>query len=130
MGVVEITRRGYVPMRMIRFLRFLLLVWAFVVVPTLCPAGVLVHACHEEEATTTACAHEDDCDADPCLQASTLSERPVTKNLNALALVATQVVIHVISTESPTDETAGAVRSSYPTPNAAPFPPGAQPLLI
>jgi hypothetical protein len=117
-------------MRMIRFLRLLLLVWAFVVVPTLCPAGVLVHACPEEEATTTACAHEDDCDADPCLQASTLSERPAPKNLIAIALVATPVVITVLATKSPTDETADAQRSRIPGPNAAPFPPGAQPLLI
>ena len=127
MGVVEITRRGYVPMRMIRFLRLLLLVWAFVVVPTLCPAGVLVHACSEEEETTS-CAHESDCDADPCVQASTLGERPTTRQSLAVAMLPAPAT--AASIEAFSDAVADAQHVSFTLPNASPFPPGAQPLLI
>jgi hypothetical protein len=41
-----------------------LVAWALVVVPALCVAGVLAHGCACED--EVACAHETDCDVDPC----------------------------------------------------------------
>jgi hypothetical protein len=117
-------------MQMMRSLRLFLLLWTFVVVPTLCPAGVIVHACHEEQDTGTACAHEEDCDVDPCLQTSMLGERPAIKNLVAFALIAAPLAIRFITTESATAQTADAAQSNFIGSNAAPFLPGAQPLLI
>ena len=117
-------------MDMNRSLRLFLVLWTFVVVPTLCPAGVLVHACHEEESSSTSCSHEDDCDADPCLQASTPGERPIAKNLIAFDLVEAPVSLWFAGAESATAESIDPRHANFPRPNAAPFLPGAQPLLI
>jgi len=47
-----------------RFLLLFVALWAVLLAPTLCTAGVLVHACEcEDEAV---CDHESDCDTDPC----------------------------------------------------------------
>jgi hypothetical protein len=38
--------------------------WALVAVPALCVAGILAHGCACED--EVACAHETDCEVDPC----------------------------------------------------------------
>ncbi|MGQ0720194.1 MAG: hypothetical protein ACT4PE_01330 [Candidatus Eiseniibacteriota bacterium] len=52
---------------MSRTLSCVVFAWA-VAAPLLCSGGVLQHACPEE--TPSTCGHEEDCEADPCLDAS------------------------------------------------------------
>ncbi|MFQ5412716.1 MAG: hypothetical protein ACE5EC_10480 [Phycisphaerae bacterium] len=42
----------------------LIAVWALLLMPALCTAGVLLHAC--ECGAETGCSHETDCSDDPC----------------------------------------------------------------
>lgn len=53
-----------ITMRMRMIVRLLLVIWVSVLIPTLCPAGILSHACPEDASNT--CGHETDCAGDPC----------------------------------------------------------------
>jgi hypothetical protein len=59
--------------------KYLVLLWTLVVVPALCPAGLLVHACPED--SSTSCTHEDDCAADPCLLSQATTPPALVKTL-------------------------------------------------
>ena len=51
---------------MARLFASLLLVWSFLVGPTLCVGGFLEHSCDHGGETEVQCEHEDGCADDPC----------------------------------------------------------------
>jgi hypothetical protein len=101
----------------------LVVAWA-VAAPLLCSSGVLQHACPEE--TPSTCAHEEDCEADPCLEASAPGSAPGARTPVVLALAS---AFYPVSPLPAAPSMSAAVRQGG-TFAAEPFSAGTPPLLL
>jgi hypothetical protein len=109
---------------MVRGATILIATWALMVMPALCTAGVILHAC--DCGTESDCDHEAGCSSDPCENITVRNSRP--------APIATPVPTS-FSACLPADLPAlvQALRTDAPNPlprQNLPYPPSDLPLLI
>lgn len=101
--------------------------WALVVLPALCTAGAVGHAC--DCGVSFECRHESDCSSDPCSELT--ARRPERDNDVANAV---PLVMACASFAAGIPQRAGVdVRESFSEPPSTrnlPYPPGDVPLLI
>lgn len=77
-------------------------VWAFLAIPVLCMAGELLHACQCGESVS--CAHEVNCDDDPCSVIAVRSDSSIRSGDLASLTAADIPRIHGVALEQHLDD--------------------------
>jgi hypothetical protein len=70
---------------MIRFIPTIVVLAHFALVPALCQLGMVQHACAED--VEAACAHEEDCQSDPCSDAGASLAKEATRDVGRQVVV-------------------------------------------
>ena len=101
--------------------------WAFLLAPALCAAGVLVHECDCGE--SDACGHEEECCDDPC---STDTLRPADSRtvLDKMPTLKDPVSLPFMTREPSISEWHQTTPTFALPPAELPYPPSDRPLLI